>query len=148
MPERKLSYEPLEHKSDTGFKVKAPSLQRLYVDNALALTDMMVKLGTIQEKDKRSVDAAGENREALMVTWLNEILFLFERHKFLSKRIVFNKFDGKTIQATVYGETYEPVRHGSVSEIKAVTYHQLELKELNDPKDPENLFFSRVFLDL
>ncbi len=145
MPERKISYELLEHTADTGFLVKAPSLERLYVDAALSLCDLIVKLDRIEEKDRKSISLTAPDRESLMVQWLNEILFLFERHKFLVRRIVFNHFDPKTIAATLWGQTYEPTKHGYVSEIKAVTYHQLQVGEGHSP---EPHFYAKVFLDL
>jgi SHS2 domain-containing protein len=144
MPERKLSYQSLEHKSDSGFSVEAPSLQRLYIDAAAALTDLMVKLDQISEIEKKSVTVEAETKEQLLVNWLNEVLFLFEKEKFISKRIVFSHFDGKKISASLFGETYQPVKHGHVSEIKAVTYHQLELGMRSEP---DHLFYAKVFLD-
>ena len=106
---------------------------------------MMVKLDLIAEPDKKSVTVMADSKEQLLVKWLNELLFLFEHHKFLSKRIVFNHFDGKKIVATIFGETYQPVKHGHVSEIKAVTYHQLELGMRSEP---DHTFYAKVFLDL
>ncbi len=143
MAERRIQYEHLEHKPDSGFKVVAPSLERLYIDAALALTDQMVTLDQIKEDSKQVVTITAPDKEALLVRWLNEILFLFEKHKFLARRITFQSFDGKSIQATLIGDTYEPTRHGHVSEIKAVTYHQLKVGH----SDTEN-FFAQVFLDL
>lgn len=145
MPERKLSYQSLDHKSDTGFYVEAPSLQRLYIDSAAALTDLMVKIDLIDQKEKKTITIEAADKEQLLVKWLNEILFLFEKEKFLSKKIVFNFFDGKKIDASLFGEFYQPVKHGHVSEIKAVTYHQLELGMRSEP---EHVFYSKVFLDL
>jgi len=145
MPERKLSYQSLDHKSDSGFYVEAPSLQRLFIDSASALTDLMVKLDLIAEKEKKTITIEAADKEQLLVKWLNEILFLFEKEKFLSKKIVFNFFDGKKINASLFGELYQPVKHGHVSEIKAVTYHQLELGMRSEP---EHVFYAKVFLDL
>jgi SHS2 domain-containing protein len=145
MPERKIEYQTLEHKADSGFQVTAPSLARLYIDAALALTDMMVKLDLIKEVEKRTLSVTGENRDQLMVKWLNEILFLFEKEKILCRRIVFDTFDGKKIAASIHGEKFDPPRHGGISEIKAVTYHQLQL---GDKELPEPHFFARIFLDL
>jgi SHS2 domain-containing protein len=145
MPERRIEYERLEHKADTGFLVKAPSWQRLYTDAALALTDLRVRLDRITDAEKRTAQVVAEDKEGLMVKWLTEVLFLFEKDRFLAKRVVFTQFDGKSIGATFWGETYNPLRHGTVSEIKAVTYHQLQLGEI---AGTEPQFFARVFLDL
>ena len=143
--ERRVQYQHLEHKADTGYLVTAPSLERLYIDAALALTDHLVAQDLIETKDKQTVSVSADTRENLLVRWLNEVLFLFEKHRFLAKRIVFTKFDGKQITATLQGEKYESTRHGHVSEIKAVTFHQLQIGE---QATPEPHFFARIFLDL
>jgi len=145
MPERKITYEILEHTSDSGFIIRAPSWERLYIDAALALTDILVKLDCLEEKEKKTVNTQADNPESLMVKWLNEVLFLFEQYKFLSKRIIFDQFDGKKIGATLWGDNYNPTRHGHISEIKAVTYHQLELGE---SLTAEPQFYAKIFLDL
>ena len=145
MPERKIEYQTLEHTADIGFKVNAPSWERLYIDSALAMTDMLVKLDHIQTLERKKAKTSGETRESLMVKWLNEVLFLFEKEKFLARRIVFDRFDGKSIEATLTGETYDPIRHGAVSEVKAATHHQLSLTE---QALPEPHLEARVFLDL
>ncbi|NDC22935.1 MAG: archease [Proteobacteria bacterium] len=145
MPERIISYQSLDHKADMGFHLQAPSLERLYIDSALALTDLSVKLERINSIDKHDVLVEADSKESLLIKWLNEVLFLFERHKFLPKRIVFTRFDGKSIKATLIGETYDPIRHGHVSEVKAVTHHQLEMGTL---PNGENNFYAKVFLDV
>ncbi len=145
MPERKIEYQKLEHKADMGFLVKAPSWQRLYTDAALSLTDIRVRLDRITDTEKRTVEVVSDDKEGLMVKWLTEVLFVFEKDRFLAKRVVITKFDGKSISATLWGEFYNPLRHGTVSEIKAVTHHQLQLGEL---PGVEPTFFARIFLDL
>lgn len=136
-------YQRLEHIADTGFYVTAPSLERLYVNAALSLTDHFVPVGKLTSALSKKVSVEAENRERLLVNWLNEILFLFEKEKFLAGRIVCDFFDGKSLKATLWGESYDKIRHGKVSEIKAVTYHQLEIGST-----PDNQFFARIFLDL
>lgn len=145
MVTKEFHYEKLEHKADTGFLVKAPSLERLYIHAAMALTDMIVPLKAIRGENRYEIAVTADSSESLMVKWLNEVLFLFERHKFLASHIVFSKFDGKTIEAVLQGDYYEAKRHGCPSEIKATTYHQLEIGDTGEEGAP---FFAKVFLDL
>ena len=70
---------------------------------------------------------------------------LFEKEKFLCKRIVFNLFDGKSISATVMGEAYQPLKHGFISELKPLTIDKLELGEVSEL---ETGFYAQVFLAL
>jgi SHS2 domain-containing protein len=142
MPERRIDYEKLQRKADTGISVKAPSLERLYVNAGLALTDLMARLESIDEKERRQVKVSSESPPKLLTKWLNEIIRLFKEDKFVARRIVFDKFDGKTIQATLRGEAHDPLRHGLAIELKPIAVHQLEL---GDSPVPEPHFYVRIF---
>jgi len=141
MAERKIAYEPLRQSANGGFMVKAPSLERLYIDSALALTDHLASLDLLQDSIRQTVSVSGSTREKLMANWLNEILALFQNEKFLCKRIVFNSFDGKKISSTIFGDIYVPTKHGHVRNIKAMTTEQLILGEI---EDADLHFFAKI----
>ena len=143
MPERRIEYQRVSRKADSGFAVTAPSLERLYIDSALALTDQLVKLDLIDIVEKRTLNASADNRAGLMVKWLSEILGLLEKEKLLCRRIVFSQFDGKRIGATVFGEKHNPVRHGHIPELRAITPERVEM---GDGAGDEPLFFARIYL--
>jgi len=144
MPERKIVYESLAQKADSGFIIRAPSLERLYVDAGLAFTDRIARLDTLQTTHTQRVTVVAPNREALMAQWLNEILHLFKTQKFLAKRIVFSGFDGKKINATLTGDHYEPVRHGVAPEMQPVEPEQVKLE---DALAGEPQFTARIIVD-
>lgn len=129
MPERKIVYESIKHKAEGGFLIRAPSLQRLFIDAALSLIDQQVSLDLVKDPNKQTVKVSAPKKELLMENWLTHILALFEAHGFLPKRIVFNHFDGSKIEATLFGDTYEPTRHGSIQKINTVHCEQLQLEE-------------------
>ena len=141
MPERKLSYESLRHKAEGGFLIKAPSLERLFIDAALATTDQMTTLDRIKDSEKKTLVTKGTSKESLMVNWLNEILLLFSKDKFLCKRITFQKFDGRQIEASVFGDRYEPLRHGTIPNFQIITQERLQLGEIHDQ---DLQFFAKV----
>lgn len=143
MPERKITYDRFQEQDRNGILVKAPSWERLYIDAALALTDVIGRLDAVDVVDKERLTASGKNTAELMLNWLNEILKLFREKKFLARRIVFEKFDGKTITATLSGESHKPLRHGVPPEI-----HVLESAHLSfgDGTNPEPHFFVKAVL--
>ena len=143
MAERKIDYQTFQHQAHSGFVITAPSLARLYVDAALSLTDQLSRLDRIESRDCKEIKVSGGTREELMRIWLNWVLEAFAKDKFLSHRIVFNQFDGKTISATLWGETYQPVKHGHVVEVKAIEAGQIEI---GDKATPEPHFFAKVKL--
>ncbi len=144
MPERKIDYESIIRKTDIGFMVRAPSMQRLYIDAALALTDHLTKLDLISDSERLQLKVEGETREAVMAHWLNEVASLFDSRKFLTRRIVFDSFDGKKIAATLWGESYSPLKHGSVAGVKIIDANRIELGEQSVA---DSNFFAKVFLE-
>lgn len=144
MRERKIEYQTLNQKADVGFYVTAPSLERLYIDAALALTDLRVKLDQIKEETKRTIAVEADAKDALLRIWLGACLTLFDKEKFLPKRILFTRFDGKKIEATLHGEIYAPLRHGTGGSFRKVSEKEFELGE---KALPEPHFFARVFVE-
>ena len=129
MPERKIEYQVLEHRAEPGFFLSAPSLERLYVDAGLALTDRLARLDAIQPGERRTLSVTGETRAALMTQWINGLVTLFDKERFLSRRIVFSGFDGKRIQATLQGEKHDPIRHGQGQAIGKISEKNVEVGE-------------------
>ncbi|HDM67125.1 MAG TPA: archease, partial [Thermoplasmatales archaeon] len=74
------------------------------------------------------IELEADNLEELLVDWLSELLFLHGAHN-----LVFGFFDvkirDKKLSARVKGEEYNLEKHGMGVEIKAVTYHMLEVHE-------------------
>jgi SHS2 domain-containing protein len=110
--ERKISYVVIAQGQLSGLTVAAPSLQRLFIDAGLALSDYRISLDLVKEVTKETVTVSGPNLETLLLHWLNATAQLFTEKKFLPYRIIFNQFDGKKIEAALTGETYESARHG------------------------------------
>ncbi len=135
-------YEYIEHSADLGFKAFGTTIEELFVNAAEALFEVLVALDSIRTRDKHIIHVDSIDLETLMVGWLNELLYRFETEGFLLKRSQIDKMASCSLQATVWGEIIDPVRHKIRTTIKAVTYHQLYVKRRND------LWESQVVLDL
>lgn len=144
MPEAKISYQKLDHQGQIGFRVESPSLERLYIECALALTDSRVKLETVKDTDRHTVDLKAEDGRQLLAAWLNAILGLFEAERFLPRRIYFEGFDGKRIRATLRGEKHDPVRHGHVPPAAAVTLAGVDMGQASGQQGG---FYARVLIN-
>lgn len=141
MAEKCLEYQSLKHHPQSGFQIQAPSLERLYIDSALALTDQLVKLNLLENAEKFKVNVESDTREGLMLLWLNQVLTLFDEKRFLAKRIYFSRFDGTRIEATLMGEIYNPIRHGHTDGLKLLQSEQLQLGLV---ENGEQQFFVRI----
>lgn len=110
--ERKVLYDVIAQGQLGGIRISAPSVQRLFIDAGLALSDYRISLDLVKDVDKHTIQVSGTSLEALFKNWLNANAALFNEKKYLPYRIVFTVFDGKKIEATLTGETYESHRHG------------------------------------
>ena len=121
-------YEVFEHTADLGLRVRAASLEELFVDAARGMFSLIVEdLDSIRPEISTSLDLAGESYDYLLFDWLNELLFTFEsRSLLLSKFEV--KLDGLRLNGVAWGEKADPARHRLEHEVKAITYHELRVE--------------------
>jgi len=126
------NYQIIDHTADLGIIVKGPDVKNLFIRAAQAMTDLMVK-GDISKKTViRNVSLQGEDFPDLMVRWLGEILYLFHGEKLLVHSIKITSISPITLKSTLTLTSFEPEHHQVIREIKAVTYHQISVDNVND----------------
>ena len=120
------------HTADAGIQVEAADLNALFIDAAQALFSLIVSdLGDVQIRNQREFAIPGDDLECLLVDWLNELLFTFESERLLLAQFeVAVRPDGLT--ATAFGECIDEARHRLDHEVKAITYHGLQVRQLPD----------------
>jgi len=135
------SYELIEHTADVGIRVMAATPDALFETAALALTELMTDVATVEPRLERAMELKEESLDLLLVCWLQEILFLMD-----TEGLVFSVFEvqieGAALQATLRGEPFNPEVHPRKSDVKAVTYHHLEVTTHGDGWE------ARVILDV
>ena len=121
--------EIVEHTGDIGIRVTAGSREALYKEAALAMVQLICPDAKIQPVKVKNLQASGGDDEQLMVNWLSEINFFFQTEQFLPKEITDLEIENETLNALVSGNSIAPA-HGRVkTDIKAVTYHKLYVKQ-------------------
>jgi SHS2 domain-containing protein len=123
------AFEPIDHTADVGYRLFAPSLSELFVIAGRALFDAITELDSIRPEFERKIAVEAGDVEALLVAWLSELNF-----RCITELELFCEFDIEaisptTVRATVRGEKIDPARHVIQTEIKAVTYHELFVRE-------------------
>ncbi len=122
-------HESFEHTADLGLEVWAESLEGLFEEAALALIETILDRESVQETEYLSVEVEGEEPEELLVEWLEEILFAFEGRDFAPARARVDCLEERRLSGQLSGECLEPDRHQPRRLIKAVTYHDLNIRE-------------------
>ena len=127
-----LTYQIIDHTADLGIIVKGVDEKDVFIRAAYAMTDLMVK-GDISKKTViKDVSIQGEDFPDLIVKWLGEILYLFHGEKLLVHSIEIKSISPITLRSTLTLSSFEPERHQVIREIKAVTYHQISVDNVND----------------
>ena len=123
----KRAFEIIDHTADVGIVAYGADVEDLFSNAALALFSLITELESIEEKLHFDLKVSSEDRDSLLVEWLNELIYLFD-----VEHILFNRFDIESLthnqlKAVCYGETFDPVKHKIKMGIKAATYHMLKL---------------------
>jgi SHS2 domain-containing protein len=124
----KREFDILDHTADVGIRAYGSKMGEAYANAAKAMFSIITNLEQVQGSLHRDVEVTALDREALLVEWLNELIFLFD-----VEHLLFNKFDivlitDKRIKARCYGEKVDKSRHELKIGIKAATYHMLKVE--------------------
>ena len=124
------SYQLFDHTADIGLDVTAPTLRLLFEQAAFALFDVMLESATGDAADLDAVEICVEaaDLEELMVRWLAELLSLHDAKRIVPRRFCVTDISPARLAATVTCERYDRHRHHTKMEIKAVTYHQIDVR--------------------
>ncbi len=119
-------YKFLEHTADILFRAYGDDPNELFENAAEALESVMIDLKSIDVKGVKRVNLSSDTYENLLFDWLSEIIVLFEVDSFAIRK--FNvKIIDKSLSAECSGERIDKGKHKLKLEVKAVTYHNLEI---------------------
>ena len=136
-------FEIIDHTADIGFRCWGADPADLFVNAAQAMFEIAADLSQAQPKSEAIFGVSGEDYETLLVNWLNQLVSAFDADEFAPV-----SYDVRTITPTSFvcqchGEKRDPARHPWKLIIKAVTYHDLEVTQLDDGR-----WTARVILDV
>jgi len=128
-------FREVEHTADWELAVWGPDLPALLEEAARGMYSLMGLVVSEESRRHRRLELAAADREQLLVSFLDELLFLAD-----SEELAFDAFllDVQGTRLLAHLEGGFIVERGK--EIKAVTYHRLELRDT-----PHGLETSLVF---
>ena len=120
-------YEIIDHTADLGIRVLGKDAADLFHNGALALSNLIADLKRPHGTHSTVIQVAGDDWADLMVNWLREILYLWTGEEKLVQRVAIESICEKYLVAQVHFDFYSPQNHILNQEIKAVTYHQIQV---------------------
>ena len=127
-----MRFELLEHPADVGFRAYADILPEVFAACAEALVSLILDASAVEPAQQIPISADGIDRESLLVNWLNEILYFVDSRRLAFIRFEITSFSATRIEATAFGERRDPQKHPARLIVKAVTYHQLKIRQTGD----------------
>ncbi len=124
-------WEHFPHVADIGVRGVGESKQAAFEQAAYALIAAIAELDRIAPASTVNIRCAAPNDEALLVEWLNALVFEIATRGMLFCRFCV-RIDGNTLEAEALGEPIDPERHALAAEAKGATYTELSVRRLDD----------------
>ncbi len=122
-------FEILDHTADIGLIVYGNNLKALFENAGEAFFHLITDLRKVRRRVERRIHIGGESLDRLMVDWLNELLYLHDVENLLFKGFNIESVGEDGLMAVVKGEPFQQKIHVIKTEVKAVTYHRIEVRQ-------------------
>jgi len=129
----KKGYEFLEHTADAYVAAYGRDLAEAFENAAVAMFDVMTEVDEVESRVQERVEAEGEDKYSLLYSWLEALLARSQTNRMLYSKFrilsMGNSARGWRLEARIWGEKFNPKKHLQKVEVKAVTYHRMEIIE-------------------
>jgi SHS2 domain-containing protein len=124
-------FEILDHTADIGLIIYGSNLKALFENAGEAFFHLITDLKKVRRRVEKRINIGGESLDRLMVDWLTELLYLHDVENLLFKGFKVESIGKDGLRAVVKGEPFQEQTHVIKTEVKAVTYHQIEVRQEN-----------------
>jgi SHS2 domain-containing protein len=134
-------FEIIDHTADIGIVARGADLKQAFATAAVALFSLIAELEDVSEAISRDMEVTADDRESLLVEWLNELIYLFEVENIIFKRFEVTELSDTRLKARGCGERMDASRHRLKGGVKAATYYMLKV-------DKDDGYRVQVILDV
>ncbi|MCL2142789.1 MAG: archease [Methanomassiliicoccaceae archaeon] len=121
-----MRYETLEHTADILVRCNGRTMEECFGNAAYAMFDQMIDVAAVEKKKRFYVTVEADDIEDRLYLFLSELLYMLDAESSVMSSFAVT-FSGNKVLCESYGETLDKERHMPKTEIKAVTYHMMEI---------------------
>lgn len=136
-------FEVFEHTADIGIQVYGGSIGEIFINAAQGMESLLVAPEQIRAVTSREITVTGHDAVALLIAWLNELIFLFDTEYLLFRSFDIEAITTTSLRARASGEAYDAQRHELGCAIKAATWHEAAIT-----RNADGSYQARVIFDL
>ena len=133
-------FEIIDHTADYAVRARGRDLRELIESAGRGLIALTVVAEGLSPTAQRTISAFADNPEALLVHALREMLYLLEDDGLVAVGFDVSRADGGSVSAQVDCVPLEAARDRLLGHIKAVTYHDLVVREVDGELQVEIVF--------
>lgn len=128
-------FDFLEHTADIYIVAYGENILELFENAGLAMFESMTDTSGIDKKQVREIISEGFDLESLLYRWLEDLLTIYYSETIMCSEVSVESLNierrGDDIQYNIkgkcIGDFFDPDKHVSKVEIKAVTYHLMRI---------------------
>ncbi len=128
-------YNFIDHTADIAVEVSAENFEDLFIISAKAWRDSVIDEISLTNPQEKVLEFDDDSLEELLVHFLSELNYFLLGKKWIAvsvRQIKINKIEiGWRLSAAILGVPVDEQKHKIKIEIKAVTFHQLDIKFIN-----------------
>ena len=123
--------EIFEHTADAGIRAESSTLSEAFHEVSLAFTEIITGGSLPDTKNNFEINIESSSLDSLLVNYISHLIYLFDTENFLVSSVDVSIKSGlsNTVSGLLKGDFYNEAIHGYGVEIKAVSYHMLEISE-------------------
>ena len=138
-----MTYRDLEHMTDAFIEVTGKTLEEAFETAGIAVVDTIIEIKTVKKKTEKKIKIKSPDLNNLLYSWLEEIIILTitDGYAVASFDVRITHSKQYVLSATVRGEKLDFKKHHFKLEVKAPTFHLMEIRQ-------EKPVMMRFILDL
>lgn len=145
MDKERKDFEVVDHTADIGLKIYGKNREELFINAARGMVCLIIgsDISNRQKsiKNRYPIESNGSDIEDLLVNWLNELLFLNATELIIPVDYTIDSLTDEIIRSHVAVIPIKDSPYRIIKEIKAVTYHGLYIRQVQDDRWEGNIVF-------
>ncbi|MCX6150852.1 MAG: archease [Ignavibacteriales bacterium] len=141
-----MSYKFIDHTADIAIEVKGKTLEELFTSSAMAWRESVTDAELLDSNQEKKLTLCSELLEILLVDFLNELNYYLQVKKWMMNSIerigIYSTGKEWSLEAVINGSEFSPQIHSLKVEIKAITFHQMKIENINGE------FATRIIFDI
>ncbi len=122
-------YDYFDVEADVGVHAWGPTRAEAFARAALGVLALAITPEGVEARESREVRAQGDSPETLLVSFINECLYVHEIEGFAVRRVDVDTLSERLIHGVLHGEPIDLARHSAGTVVKAATLHGVSVIE-------------------